>query len=435
MQTLVDARTSEGEEIASVAEGAQPFADDVETSQPHVAGASAARLPSMRIAFIYRGDPRHRTANRLSMLKNIAAAKRLGHDPVLVVPREGMTKAVAARSLEEALEDFGIGERFAVTRVPRATLRGRGRRGFDFLSACWARAHGFDLVWSRELHAADYASAFGLKTIVEHHHPLTERQWKVARRMLARESFRGLAAISGVHARTLLGAGWPEEKVITAHSGVDLAQFERPRAHVRELRRALAAEGQPLVVYAGSLYAGKGCEQLLHAAREMPAAKFVCVGGRDFEVERLRAQADSMGLANVELKGRVPHAEVPSYLLAADVLAAPFTEEGRDVCGKLIIPFASPIKLFEYMAAGRAIVTSNVGAIPEVVRHEENGLLVAPGNVNELVKAIARLLADAALAERLGSAARGDVRLYSWDERVARVLAFACGVGRDAVAA
>lgn len=387
----------------------------------------------LKIAFVYRGDPRHRTANRLSMLKNVAAAKRLGHEVSLVVPREGMTASEAEGALASALEDFDIPESFPVVRVPRATLRGRGRRGFDFLSACWARARGFDLVWSREFHAADFASAFGLPTVFEHHHPFTERQWKVARRMLAREAFRGVAAISDVHRRTLTDGGLPEEKVVTAHSGVDLSQFERPKASVAGLRRALGAAARPLVVYAGSLYAGKGCEQILMAARERPDVKFVCVGGRDFEVEQLSERAAVLGLANVELTGRVPHAEVPSYLLAADILIAPFTEDGRDIAGKLIIPFASPIKLFEYMAAGRAVVTSNVGAIPEVLRHEENALLVSPGSVAELVGAITRLLNDNALTQRLGAAARRDVQGYSWESRVTRVLAFARGEAHAAV--
>jgi glycosyltransferase involved in cell wall biosynthesis len=401
-----------------------------EATLPREGLVSTPRRAALRIAFIYRGDPRHRTANRLSMLKNVAAAKRLGHEVALVVPREGMSAAAAERALSQALEDFDIVESFPLVRVPRATVAGRGRRGFDLLSACWARARGFDLVWSREFHAADYASAFGLPTVFEHHHPFTMQQWKIARRMLARESFRGVAAISEVHRRTLTAEGWPEEKVVTAHSGVDLSQFERPRSSVAGLRRALGAAARPLVVYAGSLYAGKGCEQILSAAHEIREAKFVCVGGRDFEVERLNERAASLGLSNVELTGRVPHAEVPSYLLAADVLIAPFTEDGRDIAGKVIIPFASPIKLFEYMAAGRALVTSNVGAIPEVLSNEENALLVGPGSVAELVGAITRLLRDRALAERLGAAAREDVRRYSWDERVARVLAFARGESR-----
>jgi glycosyltransferase involved in cell wall biosynthesis len=403
------------------------FTKDGAASPGEGAASTPRRLEALRIAFVYRGGVRERTANRLSMLKNVAAAVRLGHEVVLAVPRDGMTAAEGADALASALEDYSIGESFPVVRVPRATFRGRGRRGFDFLSACWARARGFDLVWSREFRAADYASAFGLPTILEHHHPLTPSQWEVARRMLARDSFRGVAAISDAHRRTLARGGWPDGKVVTAHSGVDLPQFGQARSSAKGLRRALGAAARPLVVYAGSFYEGKGCEQILLAARELPGVKFVCVGGRDFEVERLSARAASLGLSNVELTGRVPHAEVPAYLLAADVLVAPFTEDGRDVAGKVISPYASPVKLFEYMAAGRAIVASNVGAVPEVLAHESNALLVAPGDVGALVGAVTRLLNERALAERLGARARSDVRAYTWEGRVARVLSFAAG--------
>src|ERR1044072_3569976 len=378
----------------------------------------------MKIGFIYRGDPRHRTANRLSMFQNIAAAKRLGNDVVLITPREGMSATVAADAVAAALQELGIGESVPVQRIPRPTFRGRAKRSFDLLAACWARARGFDLIWSREFHAADKTTAFGLNTIIEHHHPFTARQWKIARQMLSRDSFKGVAAISGVHKDTLLSGGWPEDRVLVAHSGVDLSPFANSDKG-RNLREALVPSGRPLIVYAGSLYPGKGCEQVMLAAKVLNHAKFVCVGGRDHEVTRFKEQVRSLGLTNIEFVGHVPHALVSNYLLAADILIAPFTEEARDIAGKIISPFSSPLKLFEYMAAGKPIVASSIGAIPEVITHDENGLLVEPGNVAELMGAISRLLNDSALAARLANNAQGNARLYTWDKRVARVLEFA----------
>jgi glycosyltransferase involved in cell wall biosynthesis len=358
------------------------------------------------------------------MFQNIAAVQRLGNEAVLIIPREGMSAGKAEAAVAAALDDFGISQTVPVKCIPRPTLKGRGRRGFDFLAACWARSRKFDLIWSREFHAADFTSAFGLNTIIEHHHPFTARQWKVVGRMLKRDSFRGVAAISGEHKNLLLSDGWPEDRVVVAHSGVDLSRFTNSE-NVRVLRERLTAPGQPLVVYAGSLYEGKGCEQAVLAAQRLVNAKFVCVGGREHEVARFREQVQSLGLTNVEFTGHVPHAQVSKYLLAADILIAPFTSEGRDIAGKIIIPFSSPLKIFEYMAAGKPIVASNVGAIPEVITHEENGLLVEPGNVTELVTAIARLLSDRELAARLATNAQRNARRYSWDKRVARVLEFA----------
>lgn len=361
----------------------------------------------------------------------MAAAGRLGHEVVLVVPREGMTAGRARQEVGKALSDFGITEQLAVKTIPRASVKTRFRRTFDFLAACWVRARNFDLVWSREFHAADYVTAFGLNAILEHHHPFTERQSKVARRMLRRETFRGVAAISEAHKQILLKDGCPEEKVVVAHSGVDLSLFAKAD-DVQPLRARLAAPEQPLVLYAGSLYAGKGCDQILQAANRLTDVKFVCVGGRDAELNEFRRQAAELNLTNVEFKGAVPHAEIPQHLQAADILIAPFTADGRDVAGKIIIPFSSPIKLFEYMAAGKPIVASNIGAIPEVIAHEENGLLVAPGDESDLVAAISRLLADRPLMETLSANAQRNAHSYSWDARVARILGFAFAANLEA---
>jgi len=378
----------------------------------------------VKIAFIYRGDPRHRTANRVSIFHNLAAATRLGHEVVLVIPRAGMSAARARQEVDQACVDFGISERLAVKTIPRPALKQRFRRSFDFLAACWVRAGNFDLVWSREFHAADYATAFGLKAILEHHHPFTDRQWKVARRMLGRESFKGVAAISGVHQQMLLSEGWPKEKVIVAHSGVDFPRFSTSGS-AQDLRRGNS--DQQIALYAGSFFPGKGCDQILAAASHLPQVKFVCVGGRDREVAEFKRQVASLGLTNIEFIGHVPHARIPAYLQAADILVAPFTEDGRDIAGKIIIPFSSPLKLFEYMAMGKPIIASNIGAIPEIIVHEENGLLVEPGDVDALTEATLRLVRDVALARRLGATAQKDARQYSWTNRAARVIEFAVG--------
>jgi glycosyltransferase involved in cell wall biosynthesis len=83
--------------------------------------------------------------------------------------------------------------------------------------------------------------------------------------------------------------------------------------------------------------------------------------------------------------------------------------------------FTSPLKLFEYMAAGRPIVASDLPSIREVLRHEENALLVEPGNPSALAAGVRRLLDDRALADRLSSAALADVQDYSWNRRAERL--------------
>ncbi len=83
--------------------------------------------------------------------------------------------------------------------------------------------------------------------------------------------------------------------------------------------------------------------------------------------------------------------------------------------------YTSPLKLFEAMATGRPIVTSDLPSIREVLTHEENALLVPSGEPEALAAAIEWLLGDAALSERLAARAFEQVRDYSWESRTAAI--------------
>ena len=90
--------------------------------------------------------------------------------------------------------------------------------------------------------------------------------------------------------------------------------------------------------------------------------------------------------------------------------------------------YTSPLKLFEYMASGRPIVASDLPSIREILTHERNALLIAPGNPQALTAAIRRLIEDRALGERIARQALEDAREYTWDRRAARLEALFGGL-------
>jgi glycosyltransferase involved in cell wall biosynthesis len=109
---------------------------------------------------------------------------------------------------------------------------------------------------------------------------------------------------------------------------------------------------------------------------------------------------------------------VPTLLAQMDVATAPYTAD--DGC------YFSPLKLFEYMASGRAIATSRVGQVAEVITHGRNGMLCAPGDAVELAAVLGALAADPALRRRLGAAARADaIAHHTWDAVAGKILALA----------
>ena len=114
----------------------------------------------------------------------------------------------------------------------------------------------------------------------------------------------------------------------------------------------------------------------------------------------------------------VPNKEVPVWIRACNVVTIPWPWT------EFSAYFTSPLKLFEYMAAGVPIVATDLPSIREVLRHQENAWLVEPDNPKALAEGIAKVLSDAHLARRISEQAYVEVEKYSWDVRAKRIVNF-----------
>jgi glycosyltransferase involved in cell wall biosynthesis len=144
----------------------------------------------------------------------------------------------------------------------------------------------------------------------------------------------------------------------------------------------------------------------------------VCVGGPLDRTQEYLAVARQHGVSadDVRFVDRVPPVEVPYWMRACDAGTIPFGWTDH------FAHHASPLKMFEYMAARVPIVASDLPALREVLRHDENALLVPPGDPAALARALTDVLADPALAGRLASRARQDVARHTWPGRAQRIL-------------
>jgi glycosyltransferase involved in cell wall biosynthesis len=142
------------------------------------------------------------------------------------------------------------------------------------------------------------------------------------------------------------------------------------------------------------------------------------IGGHEAEPDlaRTKSIADRLGLRQrVTFTGLVEPARVAELLTQADVLVLP------NPASAISTRYTSPLKLFEYMAAGKPIVSSDLPSIREILRDGVNALLVSPGDPGMLASAIERLLNDPSLAARLARAALDEVPNYSWQRRAERL--------------
>ncbi|MFQ5960423.1 MAG: glycosyltransferase family 4 protein [Candidatus Methylomirabilales bacterium] len=193
-------------------------------------------------------------------------------------------------------------------------------------------------------------------------------------------------------------------------SGTDTALI-RPLDH-GECRRALGlAPVGAVVVFLGVLYHHQGVETLLGAApeivRQHPGTRILIVGDGPARPS-LDAHAQALGLsASVAFVGQVPYERVPLYLGAADCCVAPFTAQRGET---------SPLKLFDYMAAGRAVVASEIPAIANLIKDSGAIVAVPPNDPRLLAEELAALLADPRRRELLGEAGRRYVEAeHSWE--------------------
>jgi len=174
----------------------------------------------------------------------------------------------------------------------------------------------------------------------------------------------------------------------------------------------------PIVAYAGHLYAWKGVDVLLDALAQVAEVRGLIVGGHEEEPDlpRLLGRARELGMTDrVEFTGLRPPRSVQDLLASANILVLP------NLASAISTHATSPLKLFEYLAAGRAIVASDLPSIREVLTEGETALLVPAGDANALAGAIRRLTLDPALRSRLGRAAFDTASRYGWDRRASRL--------------
>lgn len=193
-------------------------------------------------------------------------------------------------------------------------------------------------------------------------------------------------AVSGQIAGLLVERfGVPASKVEVIYNAIRLERFRAPARP--DLRASLLGDGRALVLTCARLDAQKGLRTLLQAAVEFPDTTFA-LAGEGPERAALEAYAGELGVAGrVRFLGH--RDDIPELLAACDVFALPSLYEG------------SPVSVLEAMAAGRAVVSSDIGGTNEVVENGRTGVLVAPRDPAALAGALRRVLDEPALRDRL----------------------------------
>ncbi len=369
----------------------------------------------MKMYFVAGSQVPSETANSIQVMKVCQAFAQLGHAVTLLVPQV----AGGPPDWEQLASLYGLETRFDVRWLPA-----RSRRWFTLQATFHARASGAEAVYAWPVQSAVAALWLGLPVLLEAHELPTGRfgpWWH--RLFLAWSGRKRLLPITDALRRRLEREYRPKLKdsqVVIAPDGVDLERYAQlPDAETA--RRQLGLASGTTVACTGHLYAGRGADLFLALAGRFPQVTFLWVGGRPQEVEHWRERAKASGLKNVRFTGFIPNRDLPVYQAAADVLLMPYGYSITGSSGGNTAEYCSPMKMFEYMATGRAIVTSDLPVLREVL-DETTAVFCQPDDTAAWQQALDALLQDADRRAAMGRQALSDVVAYTWVERARRSL-------------
>ena len=377
---------------------------------------------TLRIAYITDEELPNKDASAIQIVHTLSALARAGAQVDMIFPVRPALVDAQDRLRQGLIDHFHAECGFGLLPLPtRQGSRLAVKTLHGLLATQTVLRGAWDVIYTRNLIPILPLLAAGRDLVFETYRPLT-RQYPAARPALnavARSShFLGLITHSQFARNAFVAHGLPAEKVRTVYNGFDPQAFAVKRTP-SEARKRLGWAERPTVVYTGRLAPVKNTGLLLDAAAATPQAQWVLVGTHDTDEARPYAdRARAMG--HVALPGYLTGEALTLALQAADVLVIPPSADPLEVHGTTVLP----IKMFTYLAAGRAIVAGDLADARELLIEGETARLVLPDSVEALATAISALVADESLREHLAAGARRRCLDLTWDARARHILEF-----------
>jgi glycosyltransferase involved in cell wall biosynthesis len=372
----------------------------------------------MRIACISASRIPSTTANSMQVMKACQALCQLGHDIHLFVPQnEAQQKNTDLPSL------YGLESTFPISWLQsRPYLH---RYDFAFQASRKATQMQSDLAYVWFYQAGICSLLAHIPVIIELHGPPEGRFGPLTFRLFQKMPGSKrllpitLALAKQYQQRYNVSLG-DSQLVRIAPNGVDLERYGELPDPITA-RKILGVPEAITAGYSGHLYPGRGMDLLVQLAVRFPKVNFLWIGGRRQDIHHWHEQLACKNISNISLTGFVENSRLPLYQAAADILLMPYERVITGSSGGNSAGYASPMKMFEYMACQRAIISSDLPVMREVL-NSSNAMLCLPEDINAWSNALEELITDENQRQTLAKQARLDVQQYTWLERARKAL-------------
>ncbi len=267
----------------------------------------------------------------------------------------------------------------------------------------------YDLIITRSPISSMVLSFFNIKNILEVHHNfkgLTYILYKIV------SFFKLDINTKYIFLHKNLKKIFENKKNIILDDCVDLNDFKKI-----EYKKKIE------FVYTGSLYNGKGIEIISYLADQFPKKKFHIYGDSNTLSRKYKIIINKQ--KNIILEGHFKYKYLPSILLRSEFLLMPYLEKVNVNSKKLeVSKYMSPLKMFDYLAAGKIIIASNLKVYSHVLKNKKNCFLISANNFYQWKKVISILLKNKTKYDFIKKNARLTARNYTWDKRVEKIIRF-----------
>lgn len=371
----------------------------------------------MKIAYITNTTYVSGWANSVQIVNMCKSFSKEGANVTLILPYRSVQKDI------DLFEYYHIPETFKVKMLPCIDLSIGSEHSvfywlrfisFYVVARFYVWFNNFDYLYSRDL----YSTIFFPKIIIEQHS--FPKKIKFPLNLVFTEK-RKVVCLTSFIKDLFVKVGILNTNAIVAPSAVDLEEFSTKKSKISITG---IEDGDFIFGYIGTLKTmnmEKGVSDCLESLKILGGGyKFLVVGGEDDDLEYYKKMSEDLKVQDkVVFVGKVPYSEVSSYSSVCDIFVAPYPENEHYSF------FMSPLKIFEYMASRKPIITTSLPSIKEVLKDEENAILVEPSNPRQLAEAIIRLKNNPELGAKLAEKAFEDVKeKYTWDKRAKTILDF-----------
>jgi len=376
----------------------------------------------MKLLYLHGTQYDLKVANNLQVFNMCQAFSQIGLDVTLAIPDSEKDLTDPATFIAKQL---GNQPGFKTITYKKFIIAGR----LQILGNYWGARSlldkvDADLCFVRDPLLLKLAIQAGLQVIFEAHNSHFHNRSGLLRKLWEREVLKitkqeqllKFVVISEALKKVWFAKGVPNKKLFVAHDGFNQRQFSKSKTK-NQARIALGLPNdKKIVVYAGSLYEDRGIDRIISLAKHFPDVLFIIIGGDENQKQNYQDAAKKALAINTFWTGYLLQADVTDYLSAADILLMLYSWKVPTMS------FCSPLKAFEYMAAGRIIVGEVFPTITEVLEHGKTAFLAKPDDFHSLCENLHQAL-HSDRASLMAEKAREEAFYnYTWEKRAKGIL-------------